>query len=78
MSQEPKELKPLPENVLTETQLENATGYVVDREEEKKVVRKLDRVILPLMAFVYFFQCKSDLNPPPPPKQSSNLQENLV
>ncbi|PLB46649.1 MFS general substrate transporter [Aspergillus steynii IBT 23096] len=30
--------------------------YVIDPVEEKKVVRKLDRVILPLMAFVYFFQ----------------------
>lgn len=32
--------------------------HQIDPEEERKVVRKLDRVILPLMAFVYFFQCK--------------------
>lgn len=32
-------------------------SYVIDPEEEKRVVKKLDRVILPLMALVYFFQC---------------------
>lgn len=31
----------------------------IDPEEERKLVRKLDMVILPLMALVYFFQCKS-------------------
>lgn len=30
---------------------------VVDPAEERRLVRKLDMVILPLMAFVYFFQC---------------------
>ncbi|KAL1629754.1 hypothetical protein SLS56_005277 [Neofusicoccum ribis] len=30
--------------------------YVIDPEEERKVLKKLDRVILPLMALVYFFQ----------------------
>ncbi|KAJ4252310.1 hypothetical protein NW762_010907 [Fusarium torreyae] len=36
----------------------------IDPEEEKKLVRKLDMVILPLMAFVYFFQYldKSSIN----------------
>ena len=37
---------------------ELAVTYVIDPVEEKKVLRKLDRVILPLMALVYFFQCK--------------------
>lgn len=37
---------------------ELAVAYVVDPEEEKQVLKKLDRVILPLMALVYFFQCK--------------------
>lgn len=27
-------------------------------EEERQVLRKIDRVVLPLMALVYFFQCK--------------------
>lgn len=31
----------------------------IDPEEEKRLVRKLDRYIIPLMAVVYFFQCKS-------------------
>ncbi|KAJ9636855.1 hypothetical protein H2199_007849 [Coniosporium tulheliwenetii] len=35
---------------------ELAVVYVVDPEEEKQVLKKLDRVILPLMALVYFFQ----------------------
>ncbi|KAH7367823.1 major facilitator superfamily domain-containing protein [Plectosphaerella cucumerina] len=30
--------------------------YTIDPEEERKVVRKLDCVIMPLMAVVYFFQ----------------------
>ncbi|GKZ87448.1 hypothetical protein AnigIFM59636_003873 [Aspergillus niger] len=32
--------------------------YNIDHEIEKKVVRKLDCVILPLMVLVYFFQCQ--------------------
>ena len=35
--------------------------YHIDPKDEKVVVRKLDRVILPLMALVYFFQCKLPL-----------------
>lgn len=35
----------------------------IDPVEEAKVVRKLDRVILPLMAFVYFFQCMLPVSP---------------
>lgn len=30
----------------------------ISPEEEAALVRKLDRVLMPLMAFVYFFQCK--------------------
>lgn len=37
----------------------NARFYSIDPAEEKKVVRKLDMVIMPLMVLVYFFQCKS-------------------
>lgn len=29
----------------------------VDPEEEKKVIRKLDCYVMPIMALVYFFQC---------------------
>ncbi|KAF2019843.1 MFS general substrate transporter [Aaosphaeria arxii CBS 175.79] len=35
---------------------ELAVAYQIDPVEEKAVLRKLDRVILPLMALVYFFQ----------------------
>lgn len=35
------------------------TDLFIDPAEEKAVVRKLDRVILPIMAVVYFFQCQS-------------------
>lgn len=31
----------------------------IDPDEERKLVRKLDMVILPLMALVYFFQCNA-------------------
>jgi hypothetical protein len=37
---------------------ELVVAYEIDPAEEKVVLRKLDRVILPLMALVYFFQCK--------------------
>lgn len=40
-----------------------AVTYVIDPLEEKTVLRKLDRVILPLMALVYFFQCKREKSP---------------
>jgi hypothetical protein len=30
--------------------------YTIDADEERQVVKKLDRVIMPLMALVYFFQ----------------------
>ena len=35
----------------------NAMMYSIDPDEERKVVRKLDMVIMPLMILVYFFQC---------------------
>ena len=34
----------------------HAVHYAIDPDEEKAVVKKLDRVIMPLMALVYFFQ----------------------
>jgi hypothetical protein len=44
-----------------------AIGEVVESSEaevalEKRVVRKIDRIVLPLMCLVYFFQCKSTPN----------------
>lgn len=38
-------------------EVESHTSIVIDPAEEKNVLKKLDRVILPLMALVYFFQC---------------------
>lgn len=49
-SEEVESSKPLQDGV-------NAVFQQIDPEEERRVVRKLDRVIMPLMAFVYFFQC---------------------
>lgn len=34
------------------------TDYDFSPEEERQVLRKIDRVVLPVMAIVYFFQCK--------------------
>lgn len=41
-----------------------AVFYAIDPDEEKNVVKKLDRVIMPLMAFVYFlmFLDKQNIN----------------
>lgn len=36
-----------------------AAPYDFTPEEETAVLRKIDRVILPVMAVVYFFQCQS-------------------
>ncbi|KAI9151548.1 transporter [Paramyrothecium foliicola] len=33
-----------------------AAHYIVDPDEEKRVLKKIDRIIMPLMALVYFFQ----------------------
>ncbi|KAF9891060.1 hypothetical protein FE257_004995 [Aspergillus nanangensis] len=44
------------QHVSSKTAASMAPLYVVDPVDEKRVVRKLDRVIMPLMAFVYFFQ----------------------
>lgn len=38
-------------------EVEERRPIAYDPKEESRVVRKLDRVIMPLMAFVYFFQC---------------------
>jgi ACS family allantoate permease-like MFS transporter len=40
---------------------ELVVSYHIAPEDEKAVLRKLDRVILPLMALVYFFQCESSM-----------------
>jgi hypothetical protein len=37
----------------------------IDPAEEKALVKKLDRVIMPVMAVVYFFQCKHSSSPSP-------------
>lgn len=39
--------------------VEHGQVYNIDPAEERTVVRKLDCVIMPLMAVVYFFQCES-------------------
>ncbi|KAF9641076.1 hypothetical protein BFW01_g12882 [Lasiodiplodia theobromae] len=44
------------EQVGPESHKEPGPQYLIDPEDEKRVLRKLDRVILPLMALVYFFQ----------------------
>jgi hypothetical protein len=41
---------------MIEVQVEAEVVYDIDPIEEKQVLRKLDRVILPLMALVYFMQ----------------------
>lgn len=33
----------------------------IDPEMEKRVLRKIDRVVLPLMCLIYFFQCNVNL-----------------
>lgn len=50
---------------------ENEQNHVfeaIDPAEEKAVVRRLDSVIMPLMAVVYFFQCEY---------RPGNIQPNL-
>lgn len=34
--------------------------YAIDPQDEKKVVWKLDCVLMPLLALIYFFQCQSN------------------
>lgn len=38
--------------------VDSAGRYDFTPEEEAAVLRKIDRVILPVMAIVYFFQCE--------------------
>jgi hypothetical protein len=47
------------ESVGFDASKETNNDIAIDPEAERKVVRKLDRVIMPLMAIVYFFQCSS-------------------
>jgi hypothetical protein len=44
---------------LSDGEIQQSAVVHIDPAEEKKVVRKIDRVVLPLMCTVYFFQCKS-------------------
>jgi hypothetical protein len=46
---------------LSDGEIQQSAVVHIDPAEEKKVVRKIDRVVLPLMCTVYFFQCKSAL-----------------
>lgn len=50
--------KPLRDADSGALEVEESTVIPLDPVEERAVVRKLDRVIMPLMAFVYFFQCE--------------------
>ncbi|KAL4933733.1 uncharacterized protein BDV17DRAFT_66737 [Aspergillus undulatus] len=56
MSRSIKEDVTMEESVGFEHKKEQNTVPVIDPGEERKVVRKLDRVIMPLMAIFYFFQ----------------------
>ena len=49
------------ENIDLAKGVDPAAEFDFTPEEERQVLRKIDRVILPLMALVYFFQCKSEL-----------------
>ncbi|KAJ6000275.1 MFS general substrate transporter [Penicillium waksmanii] len=52
--------KPIEDQINTDFQefesVDDVQSYVIDSTEERKVVTKLDCVIMPLMALVYFFQ----------------------
>lgn len=55
--------RPCSETIEQPEKLDNQNNEVgvfedIDPEEERKLVRKLDRVIMPLMALVYFFHCR--------------------
>lgn len=43
----------------TKPQLGVPAELQVDPAEERALVKKLDRYIMPIMAFVYFFQCRN-------------------
>jgi hypothetical protein len=36
---------------------EGSVEYLIDAQEEKRVLRKIDRTILPIMFAIFFFQC---------------------
>lgn len=38
-------------------------SLIIDPVEEKKVLRKIDRVVMPLMFVVFFFQCRYSICP---------------
>jgi hypothetical protein len=37
---------------------EGSVEYLIDPEEEKRVIWKIDRAIMPLMFAIFFFQCQ--------------------
>lgn len=37
---------------------EGSVEYLIDPEEEKRVIRKIDRALMPLMFAIFFFQCQ--------------------
>lgn len=45
------------ETVGVDLKFEPNAPSAIDLDEERNVIKKLDRVIMPLMATVYFFQC---------------------
>lgn len=40
------------------TALEPAVEYFISPEEDRKVLWKIDRVVMPIMMIVLFFQCE--------------------
>lgn len=45
------------DNVVSKTTPPGDMDMAIDPAEERRLVRKLDRYIMPVMAIVYFFQC---------------------
>jgi hypothetical protein len=43
------------------TAIEPAVEYFIEPEEDKKVLWKIDRVVMPIMMIVLFFQCTPPL-----------------
>ena len=41
------------------TALEGSAEYYIDPQEDRRVLWKIDRVVMPIMMVVLFFQCKT-------------------
>jgi hypothetical protein len=41
------------------TEVEGAVAYSIDPDEDRKVSRKIDWVVMPTMMIVLFFQCET-------------------